>query len=162
MVFGATMIFTPFVGGRSPRGVGIAASIWGSLGATTQAITPPLWVSMVGALGLLAALSLYHWAAFSIRGRTFSYAGNQDLPQFVHQSGPYAYIRNPFYASYLLAELATTVMWPSIWGALVVVLAAVYFEWLARFEEGKFERSPVAADYAQYKARTGRLFPQVF
>jgi protein-S-isoprenylcysteine O-methyltransferase Ste14 len=156
------MIFTPFVGGRSPRGVGIAASIWGSLAATSQAIAPPLWVSAVGVLGLLGALALYHWAAFSIRGRTFSYAGNQDLPQFVHQSGPYAYIRNPFYASYLLAELSTTVMWPTIWGALVVALAAGYFEWLARFEEGKFDQSPVAAEYAHYKARTGRLFPRVF
>jgi len=32
-------------------------------------------------------------------------------------------------------------------------------EWLARFEEGKFARSMVAAEYAHYKARTGRLVP---
>jgi protein-S-isoprenylcysteine O-methyltransferase Ste14 len=162
MVVGAVVVFTRDVGGRSPRGVGIAVSMWGSLAATSHAMTPPPWVSAVGAMGLLGALSLYHWAAFSIRGRTFSYAGNQDLPQFVHQSGPYRYIRNPFYASYLLAELFTTVMWPSIWGALVVVLAMVYFEWLGRFEEGKFAQSEVAEEYARYKARTGRLFPRVF
>jgi protein-S-isoprenylcysteine O-methyltransferase Ste14 len=104
---------------------------------------------------------LYQWAAISIRGRLFSYAGNNDLPQFVQRSGAYAYVRNPFYLSYLLAEIATVVMWPSVWGGVIVVLATVYFQWLARFEEGKFARSTVAVDYAQYKARTGRLLPRL-
>jgi protein-S-isoprenylcysteine O-methyltransferase Ste14 len=161
MAFGAGMIFSPGVGRRDPRGLGIALSIWGSLLATRFAITPPLWVAAAGAAGLAAAFALFNWAAGSIRGRTFSYAGNHDIPQFVHSSGPYRYVRNPFYASYLLAELATVVMRPSVWGALIVVLAAGYFQWLARFEEAKFARSPVAKEYAQYKARTGRLFPRL-
>jgi protein-S-isoprenylcysteine O-methyltransferase Ste14 len=134
-------------------------SIWATLGAESLAITPPPAVQLIGAAALLLALALYQWAAISIRGRMFSYAGNSDLPQFVHRSGPYAYVRNPFYLSYLLAEIATVVMWPSVWGGVIVVLATVYFQWLARFEEGKFARSTVAVEYAQYKARTGRLLP---
>jgi protein-S-isoprenylcysteine O-methyltransferase Ste14 len=161
MVFGAGMIFSPHVGRRDPRGFGIALTFWGAWAAKSVGMIPPLWVSAVGGAGLLASLALFQWAAISIRGRMFSYAGNDDLPQFVHQGGPYAYIRNPFYASYLLAELSTVVMGPSVWGAAVVVLAAGYFQWLARFEEQKFSRSPVAAEYGQYKARTGRLLPRV-
>jgi len=161
MAFRAGMIFAPDVGRRDPRGLGIGVSIWGSLVATRFAITPPGWVAATGAAGVAAAFALFNWAAVSIRGRTFSYGGNHDIPQFVHSSGPYRYVRNPFYASYLLAELATVVMWPSVWGALIVALAAGYFQWLARFEEAKFSRSPVAAEYAQYKARTGRLFPRL-
>ena len=94
-------------------------------------------------------------------GRAFSYAGNDDPPQFVHRSGPYAYVRNPFYLSYLIAEIATVIMWPSVWGVVIVVLAAAYFQWLARFEEGKFASSPVAAEYATYMATTGRLLPRL-
>jgi protein-S-isoprenylcysteine O-methyltransferase Ste14 len=161
MVVGATVVFTRDAGVRDSRGLGIALSIWGTLGAEGLAITPSLPVQLIGAGGLLLALTLYQWAAISIRGRVFSYAGNSDLPQFVHHSGPYAYVRNPFYLSYLLAEIATVVMWPSVWGGVIVVLATVYFQWLARFEEGKFERSPVAVEYAQYKARTGRLLPRL-
>ena len=69
-------------------------------------------------------------------------------------------MRNPFYASYLLAEISTIVLWPSIWGAGFLVLATLYFQWLARFEEAKFARSPVADEYARYKSRTGRLVPR--
>jgi len=161
MIVGATRIFTRTPGDMvNARGLGVGFSIWGPLAATQLGTRPPLWVSGVGVAGLAASLALFHWAAWSIRGRTFSLAGHDDVPQFVHRTGPYAYIRNPFYASYIVAGISTIVMWPSIWGAGIVLLAIGYYEWLARYEEGKFSGSPVAAEYAEYKARTGRLFPR--
>jgi protein-S-isoprenylcysteine O-methyltransferase Ste14 len=159
----AGAIFSRDVGRRDPRGLGIVVSLWGTLVvANSLGTTPPLSVSAVGVVGLLLALLLFHWAAFSIRGRVFSYAGHDDLPQFVHTAGPYAYVRNPFYASYLLAEISTIAMAPSVWGGLAIAASGAYFQWLARFEEEKFSRSPVAAEYQVYKARTGRLFPKVW
>ena len=160
MVIGAGIVFTPDAGRRDPRGFGIALGLWGTLLSVRAAITPPVWMSAVGAAGLLASLAIYQWAAISIRGRLFSFAGNDDLPQFVHHSGPYTFVRNPFYASYLLAELSTVVMWPSVWGVAMVATMVVYYQWLTRYEEAKFSRSPVAAEYAEYKARTGRLVPR--
>ena len=160
MVVGAGIVFTPNPGRRDPRGFGIGLGLWGTLLTMRAAITPPVWMTAVGATGLLASLAIYQWAALSIRGRLFSFAGNDDLPQFVHSGGPYTFIRNPFYASYLLAELSTVVMWPSVWGVAVVATMVVYYQWLARYEEGKFSRSPVASEYAEYKARTGRLVPR--
>jgi len=155
-------VFRRDVGRRDPRGLGIALTFWVAIAANRNGATPPLLVSVLGVVGLLLAVALFHWAAFSIRGRVFSYAGNDDLPQFVHTSGPYAYIRNPFYASYLLVEISMIVMAPSLWGAAAIVAATAYFQWLARFEEGKFARSPVAAEYHSYTLRTGRLLPKVF
>ena len=161
MMMRAGLVFSPDAGRRDPRGLGIALSMWGTLGATQLASTPPLWMQSIGAAGLLASLALYEWAARSIRGRLFSFAGNHDVPQFVHRTGPYAYVRNPFYLSYLIAEISTVVMWPGALGALIVALAVAYFEWLARFEERKFADSPVAAEYAEYAAGTGRLLPRL-
>ena len=161
MMIGASLAFRPDVGQRDLRGLGIAVSMWVTVATTRAARTAPRLVQFAGVGGFILALALFQWAAASIRGRLFSYGGNDDLPQFVHRSGPYAYVRNPFYLSYLLAEIATVIMWPSIWGAVVVVSAAAYFQWLARFEEEKFDRSPVAAEYAAYKATTGRLIPRV-
>ena len=161
MMLGAARVFSPHIGRRDVRGIGIALSMWGSLAATRFARVPPRFVQLIGAGGLLLSLALFQWAAASIRGRTFSFAGNHDLPQFVHRSGPYAYVRNPFYLSYLLAEIATVLIWPSVWGVLLLVVMVVYFQWLTRFEEDKFARSPVAAEFAAYKASTGRLLPRL-
>jgi len=162
MVVGAVLVFTRDAGQRHPRGLGIAVTIWSTLASTAIAMTPPRWVQLLGVCGLIASLALFQWAATSIRGAVFSFAGNDDLPQFVHRSGPYAYVRNPFYLSYFLAEIATVVMWPSVWGGAILVFAFGYFQWIARFEEGKFAKSPVAVEYAKYKATTGRLLPRFF
>ena len=161
MMMRAGLVFTPDLGRRDIRGIGIAVSMWATVGATRLAGTPPRWMQWLGVAGLALSLALYEWGASSIRGRQFSFAGNHDLPQFVHRSGPYAHVRNPFYLSYLVAEFATVVMWPSAQGVLVIALAIVYFQWLTRFEERKFAGSPVAAEYAEYAARTGRLFPRL-
>jgi protein-S-isoprenylcysteine O-methyltransferase Ste14 len=155
------MVFAPDAGRRGARGLGIAFTIWATLGAQSLATPAPPWMQIIGVCLLLLALALYQWAAISIRGLTFSYAGNDDVPQFVHRAGPYAFVRNPFYLSYLIAEAGTVILWPTVYGAVVVGLAAGYFEWLARFEEEKFARSPVATEYADYKARTGRLVPRI-
>jgi protein-S-isoprenylcysteine O-methyltransferase Ste14 len=100
MMMRAGLVFTPRLGRRDPRGIGIALSMWATLGASQLGSTAPLWMQSIGAAGLVASLALYEWAASSIRGRLFSFAGNHDVPQFVHRSGPYAYVRNPFYLSY--------------------------------------------------------------
>jgi protein-S-isoprenylcysteine O-methyltransferase Ste14 len=159
MMIGAVVVFSRDAGQRSLRGLGIVITIWGALAARAFGAPAPFPMQLAGAAVCVVAFVIYQWAALSIRGRTFSYAGNTDLPEFVHQSGPYASIRNPFYLSYLLTAASTVIMWPTRWGIAVLVFAVIYFQWLVRFEEGKFERSAVAADYAQYKARTGRFLP---
>jgi protein-S-isoprenylcysteine O-methyltransferase Ste14 len=160
MAIAAGFIFRPDVGRRDPRGLGIVASLWAMLGVKQLGTPAPLWMAAIAMAGFATSLVIFHWAAYSIRGLMFSYAGNDDLPQFVHTSGPYAYVRNPFYLSYLLTEISTIVLWPSVWGAGFIVLATLYFQWLARYEEAKFARSQVAVEYARYKARTGRLLPR--
>ena len=161
MIVGAMRTFTRTPGDMgNARGFGVGLSIWGPLASMPLASRPPLWVSAIGIAGLALSLALFQWASHSIRGRVFSLAGHDDLPQFVHHSGPYAYIRNPFYASYILAGISTIVMWPNVWGGVVVLFAIAYYVWLARYEEQKFSHSPVAAEYAEYKARTGRLLPR--
>ena len=121
------------------------------------ALNPVLIV--VGIAGLLASLVLFEWARRSASGRLFSYIFSSDTPQFICAEGPFAYIRNPFYASYLLAMLSTAVMWPTLWRFGLVLAMLVYFTGAAMYEEHKFGRSAVAAEYEQYKSRTGRFLP---
>jgi protein-S-isoprenylcysteine O-methyltransferase Ste14 len=115
----------------------------------------------VGLALLTASLVVFEWAKRSIRGQFFSYIYSEDLPQFLWTQGPYAYVRNPFYDSYLLAYLAAAIMVPGLMTLGVLVVMSIYFWSAARFEEGKFARSAVAAEYDKYRRRTGRFLPRL-
>jgi len=159
-LFGASATFTPVVGGRgSPLAIFISIGFFLMLAGGPPAILNP-WLVAVGGGGLLVALALFEWARHAIRGQYFSYIYSNDTPQFVFVAGPYAYIRNPFYSSYLLAMFSTATMLPAVhrW---VIVSAAVFYFWRAAvFEEKKFARSPVAAEFEAYTQRTGRFIPR--
>jgi protein-S-isoprenylcysteine O-methyltransferase Ste14 len=142
---------------------------WGSLslvafvivlaGASRSDLFEPALIP--GIASLLAALTLFGWARIAIHGKFFSYINSTDVPQFVCTAGPYHWIRHPFYASYLLTLLAVTVMFPTYVTIIGAIVAIVAFTNAAKFEESKFEGSPVAAEYAAYMQRTGRFLPRM-
>jgi protein-S-isoprenylcysteine O-methyltransferase Ste14 len=119
------------------------------------------WGVLVGCVGLLASLALFEWALRATGTAYFSWAMSQDTPQFLFDRGPYAYIRNPFYASYLASYIAAAIALQTVISYAVVVVMGVLFYAVARFEEKKFARSPVKDQYAQYLRRTGRFLPRV-
>jgi protein-S-isoprenylcysteine O-methyltransferase Ste14 len=162
-VVGAARIFSPDPGGRSMdlRAAPMAVSFWAAVALGYRHPAGPLWAIAAGVAAMVAAWLLFEWAARSIRGRRFSYAFSPDIPDFVHTSGPYAYVRNPFYASYLLALIGAAVIWPSRAAAAMAAAMWVYFVLLAQFEERKFAKSHVRDGYEAYKQRTGRLLPRL-
>ena len=114
-----------------------------------------------GVAAFAGSLVLFEWARQSVRGKFFSYIYSRDTPQFIWTSGPYTYIRNPFYASYLLSYIGAAMMFPGIAAFAVVGVMIGYFTLAARHEERKFEGSPLAAEYAVYRRRTGRFIPRM-
>ena len=79
---------------------------------------------------------------------------------FLCTAGPYAYVRNPFYTSYLLTMASTVAIVPTALRALVWSGMVIYFLRAALYEEKKFARSALAAEYARYTQRTGRFLPK--
>ena len=71
--------------------------------------------------------------------------------------GPYAYVRHPFYASYLLYWVAGAFISNWLW-ASVFVMGCLYFTAI-RQEENRFGFSPLAASYEAYRRQTGALIP---
>jgi protein-S-isoprenylcysteine O-methyltransferase Ste14 len=119
------------------------------------------WLVVPGCVGLAGALALFEWAHRSIRGQYFSYVFSNDIPKMLWTGGPYAYIRNPFYTSYLLAMASAALMLPSLFRFLVVAGTALLLTSAARHEERKFARSALANVYESYRQRTGRFLPKV-
>jgi len=121
---------------------------------------PPGWLAIPGLACFLSSLALYEWARRSIAGKFFSYAFSNDTPNFLWTEGPYAYVRNPFYTSYLLTFAGTAILFPGILTAVTFVVMIVFFFRLVLHEERKFLRSTMASEYENYMRRTGRFVPK--
>jgi protein-S-isoprenylcysteine O-methyltransferase Ste14 len=160
-VIGAARAFRPVEG---ERGSGLAGLI--SLGfialvinSGSEAVNIGLFA--VACVALAFALLLFEWARRTVRGQYFSWVFSTDTPAFLCTSGPFAYVRNPFYTSYLLTMAATAIMQPSLFRAVVFLAMVGYFLAAALHEERKFARSTLAAEYASYIAKTGRFVPKL-
>jgi protein-S-isoprenylcysteine O-methyltransferase Ste14 len=161
-VVGAARTFRPMPGQRGASFLAQLISLaFVGLFYRREEIELNTGLAVVGIAGFIASLVLFEWARRTVSGRLFSYIFSSDTPEFICMDGPFASIKNPFYSSYLLAMLSTAVMWPSLFRFGLVLAMIVYFTGAAMYEEHKFGRSAVAAEYAAYKARTGRFTPKL-
>jgi protein-S-isoprenylcysteine O-methyltransferase Ste14 len=129
------------------------------IGSRSVLLRTPLVIA--GCIGLSSALALFEWARRSIRGRYFSYIFSDDAPAALVTAGPFAYVRNPFYSSYLLSIVSVAVMLPSLVRWAIAAGMVGYFTAAARHEERKFSTSPFAAEYEKYRQMTGRFIPRL-
>ena len=88
---------------------------------------------------------------------TLAFAVN--TPAYVHIGGPYAYVRHPFYSSYVMFWLATAVAEHNLLGWIILMLMTALYSIAAKREERKFASSLLAATYNDYRGKTGMLIP---
>jgi protein-S-isoprenylcysteine O-methyltransferase Ste14 len=155
------LLFKPF--GRYPAELRLVLAIGGvSLLAEIGGVA--LWEAAgarayIGMAMFLLALALMLWAAWHLRGQRITRTYCQDSPIKLIITGPYRLMRHPCYTSYLLAYAAGAVASGCPWLWLVLAAEVVLYIHAALFEEKKFEKSALAAQYAAYRARTGMFLP---
>lgn len=112
-------------------------------------VTIGLWVQL---LGLLLCL-----VAFLTLGRSFGFAA---ADRGLVTRGPYAVVRHPIYASYLLVHFGYLLQSISVWNALVVVLVTSCNVGRARVEDRMLATSE---QYAAYRGHVRwRMLPGVW
>lgn len=118
-----------------------------------------LWNCVAGIFLLVMSQALLRAAVRATAASKLSLAFSGDVPTDLNRSGPYRFIRHPFYTSYTLTWLAAAVAsaHPAAFAALFI-MAAFYLS-AARREEKKFLRSPLAESYRRYRKSTGMFFP---
>jgi protein-S-isoprenylcysteine O-methyltransferase Ste14 len=158
-IFWASRIFKPV--GRLPALLPLFPLAWAFLFYKVFSARLETRLVIPGTVLLVASIALFEWARRSTRQRFFSYAYSTDTPEFLWTSGPYAYIRNPFYTSYIVSYVGAVMLFPSIQAAIVASGLILFFVGAAIREERKFARSPLAVEYEAFKGRTGRFFPRV-
>jgi len=135
---------------------GALATIWQGL------LVPIRLYNGLAAISILAcSLALYEWARHVVWGRKFYIAWSGSVPDALCDQGPYAYIRHPIYASYILAFLAVLVALPTLLTLAAFVFNVGLFTHAALSDERSLATGTFGADYARYKKRTGMFLPRL-
>jgi protein-S-isoprenylcysteine O-methyltransferase Ste14 len=107
----------------------------------------------------VASAALFWWCVSVTRGKLAA-CGQGCISATVLRSGPYRYIRHPFYLSYNLmwmAGYAATGWWVLAMSAAVM---GCLYEYFAREEERGFLEGAMADDYRDYQLSAGRYWPR--
>ena len=118
-----------------------------------------LWLA--GMLCFVISFALFWWTVASSRATPLNIAFTSTNPERLLNQGPYARIRHPFYASYLIywvGGLLVTRWWPMF--VAVFVMGGLYLIAAAQ-EERDFISGPMSDAYIAYKPRTGLFWPWV-
>lgn len=116
----------------------------------------PLAVAVCGISGVVFA-----WSVRTTGLRRLTAVFSDDLPLEIIVSGPYRFVRNPFYLAYLLVYVQAIVASRSWWATLPLVwMGSIYYR-AALLEEKKFLNSRLAPKYRRYIATTGRFLPML-
>ena len=111
---------------------------------------------------LLLCLGLYVWSAATVWRTKLTIAFSVDSPRFLMASGPYAFVRHPFYLSYLATYIGTAAVTRKIPSALAATVMIAIYVTAAFLEERKFLASEEFAEkYRAYKKRVGMFLPKI-
>jgi protein-S-isoprenylcysteine O-methyltransferase Ste14 len=119
------------------------------------------WRAAAGFCLHLLAIALFAWAVLATRRNRPAMAFAGDRPKHVFRSGPYSYIRHPFYTAYLLFWLGCAIATSSPILFLVFLSLAVIYTIAALGEERNFSRSAISDEYEAFRKRTGFFWPKV-
>ena len=117
----------------------------------------PYWP--VASMTVAVAFVLFWWSVKTTRSLRLTLAFDDDVPSFLHRRGPYRWIRHPFYSSYILFWIGTSLATPGALPWIVPVGFGATYVAAAMREERKFGASLLTAEYACYRSRTGMLLP---
>ena len=136
-------------------------SIAVDLAAMVAAKRVPTGCVVVAIILYVAALGIFVGAALASRAHRLSFSFSPDAPERLIQSGPYRFIRHPFYTSYVLSYTAAVLASANPWTFVPLVWMGILYARAGYEEEVKFARSSFAREYLLYRARTGMFFPRV-
>jgi protein-S-isoprenylcysteine O-methyltransferase Ste14 len=122
-----------------------------------------LWVPLAlsGAVLALASLMLYEWTRRTVIDRNFYVGLSGEVPGAVCETGPYRFVRHPFYLSYTVAFVAVAVAFPSLIVVGVCLLNIGLFAHMAVDDERVLLASAMAPDYRAYRGRVWMFVPRI-
>ena len=122
-----------------------------------------VWAEMIGLGAMLLCNVLFWWAIKeTAHAKLASYFNDDRTPHCLIQTGPFALIRHPFYASYILFWMGWSI---AVWhpaSLIPAITMLVYYIKAIKDDEADFYNSSFSNDYENYASRTGAIFPKIF
>jgi protein-S-isoprenylcysteine O-methyltransferase Ste14 len=119
------------------------------------------WRRAAGFCLHLAAIVLFGWAVLATRQNRPALAFAGERPDRLFRSGPYAYVRHPFYTAYLLFWLGCAVATSSLIMLILFLSLAAIYTVAALGEERDFLRSDMRDEYEALRKSTGLFWPKL-
>jgi protein-S-isoprenylcysteine O-methyltransferase Ste14 len=116
--------------------------------------------ALFGCLLALSSVMLYEWSRRTVLELNFHIGLAGEVPALVCDTGPYRYVRHPFYLGYMVAFLAVAVAFPSLIVCGVCLLNIGLFVYMAFDDERVLLGSALGADYCLYRGRVGMFVPR--
>jgi protein-S-isoprenylcysteine O-methyltransferase Ste14 len=121
----------------------------------------PLWLEIVGFIGLLPSLFMPYWVMYVNAYAATTVRVETDRGQRVISDGPYRFVRHPMYTTTILGCLFDPLAFGSWWMAIPTVLLAILFIWRTANEDRTLqEELPGYCEYARQTAY--RLVPGIW
>jgi len=116
------------------------------------------WSGLV--LGVVA-LTIFALAIRSTRNAGFALAFSKEQPQFLVTSGPYAWLRHPFYTAYSLTWLMCVVSTLHIAAIISTAVMLCFYVNAAWSEEKLILNGPSRSTYLNYRSKVGMFWPRL-
>ncbi len=116
------------------------------------------WTAVLACMFYICGLLLFWWGIYTAKNLNFAF-GN--FSGRIVTTGPFRYIRHPFYTSYALIWLTNTLLFnsPLLW---ITLLYLVFFYLSsAKSEERAILSSASADEYRTYCNETNRFIPRI-
>ncbi|MEM8540060.1 MAG: isoprenylcysteine carboxylmethyltransferase family protein [Pseudomonadota bacterium] len=127
--------------------------------ALTWALAQPPTIQFLGCLLQGLSLVLFWVTIRETRNAQLLAAFTDKNPGSLVTSGPYRFVRHPFYSSYLLFWFGWAVATANIWSLVLFAIMCVIYWRAAEQEEDKFKNTSMAEEYASFKAGRKRFIP---
>ena len=121
----------------------------------------PMPAAWAGTAVMLAGLVLF-WRTIKESSKANLLAVfDEDLPHGLLKTGPYRYVRHPFYTAYMLHWCGWALAAWHVWSVVPAVAMVTTYWVAARDEEQKFSRTEMSKEYRNSRANTGQFFPRL-
>jgi protein-S-isoprenylcysteine O-methyltransferase Ste14 len=121
----------------------------------------PPGAALLGIVLELASLWIFRGALRASREARLLFAFDPGLPHGLIDSGPYRYVRHPFYTSYLLFWFGWAIAIWSWWTLPFLIGFVGFYVGAATGEERKFASTNLGPEYDSYRQRAGLFWPKL-
>lgn len=116
-----------------------------------------IWI-LFAAICYLCSIAIFWWAIFTAKELDFAFSNRVGS---IVTTGPFRFVRHPFYLSYVLAWIGNSLLFNSLILWITLFYLMTFYFLSAKKEEKVILKSVYSKEYEQYIQEVGMFLPRV-